>query len=174
MRTKSILTAAAIALVASVLMVSGTISVAAQGMRTQVFFADLSGDEEVPPADTNAQGVVTLRSTDEFSLFYVTVFDYRLIVNNIENVIAAHIHCAPAGVNGPVGVTLFSGPTASGPKNGVLVKDAFTAPNTDNGCGWVDLDDVLAALEADGAYVNVHTSGVPSGEIRGQLIGRRR
>ena len=175
MLTKSILTATAIALVASVLIVSGTISVAAQGKRTQVFFAHLSGDEEVPSVDTNAQGVVILRSTDEFGLFNVMVFDYRLIVNNIENVFAAHIHCAPAGVNGPVGVTLFSEPTNSGPVNGVLVQDSFIAPNVGNGCGWLNLDDVLDAVEADGAYVNVHTlPGVPSGEIRGQLIDRRR
>jgi len=172
MLTKSILTATAIALVASVLIVSGTISVAAQGMRSQVFFALLSGDEGVPPVNTNAQGVVILRSTDEFGL-YVMIIDYRLIVNNIENVFAAHIHCAPVGSNGPVGVTLFSGAPSGGLVNGVLVKDAFSAPDGGAGdCGWSDLEDVVDAIENGEAYVNVHTSGVPSGEIRGQLTGR--
>ena len=174
MLTKSILTATAIALAASVLIVSGTISVAAQGMRTEVFFANLSGDEENPPVDTNAQGVVILNSTNEFGL-YVMIIDYRLIVNNIENVIAAHIHCASAGTNGPVGVTLFFEPTNSGPENGVLVQDSLMAPNVGNACGWVDLDDVLGAVDAAGAYVNVHTFPAnPGGEIRGQLMFNRR
>ena len=55
----------------------------------------------------------------------------------------------------------------------------MTAPDPGNGCGWIDLDDVVTALESGDTYVNVHTNdGVeppntgpgdfPGGEIRGQ------
>ena len=57
----------------------------------------------------------------------------------------------------------------------------MTAPDPGNGCGWADLDAVVAALESGNAYVNVHTNdGVdpidtgpgdfPGGEIRGQVF----
>jgi hypothetical protein len=61
------------------------------------FVAHCKGREEVPPRDTNAQGQAIFHlNRDE------TAIDYKLIVANIENVVAAHIHVGPAGVNGPI------------------------------------------------------------------------
>ncbi|HZB03132.1 MAG TPA: CHRD domain-containing protein, partial [Actinomycetota bacterium] len=99
---------------------------------------------------------------------------------NIDNVFAAHIHCGAAGEAGPVGVTLFTGPVAGGRFSGVLAEGTLTAPDPGNACGWTSLSQVLAAMEAGTAYVNVHTNdGVappntgpgdfPGGEIRGQI-----
>jgi CHRD domain len=106
---------------------------------------------------------------------------YRLVVANIENVFAAHIHCGVVGVSGPIGVTLFMGSPGGGRTDGVLATGSVTAPDPGNGCGWADLDAVIAALESGNAYVNVHTNdGVapidtgpgdfPGGEIRGQVF----
>jgi hypothetical protein len=89
-------------------------------------------------------------------------------------------HCGAVGVNGPVGVTLFSGPGAAGVVNGTLAEGTITAADTGNGCGWTDLASVLAAIQSGDTYVNVHTNdGVappntgpgdfPGGEIRGQV-----
>ena len=50
-----------------------------------------------PSVDTLARGVATFQLSDDG-----TELTYRLVVANIENVVAAHIHLAPAGVNGPV------------------------------------------------------------------------
>src|SRR5918995_7145978 len=71
------------------------------------FAAPMSGDAEVPSVDTQAAGVATFKLGDEGLAFKVNVA-------NIDNVIAAHIHCGAVGVNGPVGVTLFRG----GPDHG--------------------------------------------------------
>jgi hypothetical protein len=137
--------------------------------------APLSGDEEVPARDTQAVGVATFKLREEG-----TALLFKINVANIDNVVAAHIHCAAAGVNGPVGVTLFSGPAAGGVVNGTLAEGTITAADTGNGCGWTDLASVLAAIHNGDTYVNVHTNdGVappntgpgdfPGGEIRGQL-----
>jgi hypothetical protein len=135
-------------------------SVAAQG-NSNNFRAHLRGGEEVPAVDTDAQGQVIVKFNKDGSL------SYKLIVANIENVRVAHIHCGVAGVNGPVGVTLYGGPTVT--TNGVLAQATVTAPDEGNGCGWQTIADVLAAAQAGGAYVNVHTDANPPGEIRGQL-----
>jgi hypothetical protein len=97
----------------------------------------------------------------------MSVMDYKLIVANIENVVASHIHCAASGVNGPVGVTLFSGGPLS--PDGVLAQGAITAPDPGNGCSWTTLEQVVTAMRNGYAYVNVHTTAHPPGEIRGQI-----
>jgi hypothetical protein len=128
----------------------------------------------VPPRETPAQGQATFQVNDDGTI------SFMLIVANIDNVFAAHIHCGAAGVNGPVGVTLFAGAPAGGTVNGVLAEGTLAALDPGNGCGWTSLSEVLAAMEAGTAYVNVHTNdGVappntgpgdfPGGEIRGQI-----
>jgi hypothetical protein len=138
------------------------------------FRAHLSGDQEVPARETQAQGQAIFNvSKDESSLHY------KLIVANIENVRAAHIHCGLAGANGTVGLTLFTqGP--AGPVNGVLAEATVTGPDSGNGCQWSSIADIVTAIRNGNAYVNVHTNdGVPpsntgpgdfsGGEIRGQI-----
>ena len=140
------------------------------------FRAVISGGDEVPPRDTGARGVAIFRLDGAG-----TELGFRLVVANIENVFAAHIHCGVVGVNGPIGVTLFTGAPAGGRTDGVLAAGSLTAPDPGNGCGWADLAAVVAALESGNAYVNVHTNdGVdppnsgpgdfPGGEIRGQVF----
>jgi hypothetical protein len=139
------------------------------------FVATLSGDQEVPARDTQAVGVATFKLRDDG-----TALRFKVNVANIDNVFAAHIHCGAVGVNGPIGVTLFMGAPAGGAVNGTLAQGTITAPDAGNGCGWVDLAAVLAAMDSGDTYVNVHTDdGVappntgpgdfPGGEIRGQI-----
>lgn len=130
------------------------------GTQTEVFTADLSGDAEVPPVTTTASGSATFtRSGNEVQ--------FTLDVSDIENTTAAHIHTGVAGVNGPIAVTLFeadAGSEFSG--SGRLSSGTFAAADIE-----VDLDfsELLQLMRSDGAYVNVHTSQNPDGEIRGQI-----
>lgn len=146
----------------------------------------LTGDEEVPPRPTQAQGQAIFRIEG-------ATVDFRLIASNIDNVVQAHIHCGPKGTNGPIiqwlypnttGGPALTGPT--GPQNGVLATGTFSTAGL--ACSAASLgqpaDDpptpLLTAIRAGLTYVNVHTTdGVapantgpgdfPGGEIRGQL-----
>jgi CHRD domain len=142
---------------------------------TDNFVATLSGDQEVPARDTQAVGVATFKLREDG-----TALRFKVNVANIDNVVAAHIHCGAVGVNGPIGVTLFMGAPAGGAVNGTLAEGTITSPDPANGCGWADLAAVLAAMGSGATYVNVHTNdGVappntgpgdfPGGEIRGQV-----
>ncbi len=133
------------------------------------FTAHLSGDQEVDPVVTDATGQAVFQlSKDGTSL------SYKLIVANIDNVRMAHIHLAPAGQNGAVVAWLYpSGPPPvliEGTFNGVLAEGVITdanvvdPPNID-----LTLADVVDAMMAGNAYVNVHTLAFPGGEIRGQI-----
>ena len=134
---------------------------ASAGGNGSSFVANLKGRSEVPAFDTNGQGTVHVKVARDASV------SYKLIVANLTNVVAAHIHCAPVDAAGPVGVTLFAGAPVS--VNGVLAQGSIDFPVPANSCGWVDLVDVIDALASGDTYVNVHTLQSLSGEIRGQL-----
>jgi hypothetical protein len=137
----------------------------------QSFFAVLAGGEEVPPVETRAHGLIQLRleeSGDELS--------FKLLVSRLAGVTQAHVHCGPAGGNGPVVLFLFGFEPGGVDVNGVLASggigeaDVVARPDSAACPGGVeDLDDVLAQLRAGNAYVNVHTAAYPAGELRGQL-----
>jgi hypothetical protein len=153
----------------------------------------LVGDEEVftpttpggpTPADSRAQGQAIFRISDDGGSV-----EFKLIASNIDNVFMAHIHCGPAGVNGPIRMWLYPvigptgapGPSASGPQDGVLASGTFSPEGITCPASAVGVDmPLLDAIRAGLTYVNVHTDdGVeppnsgpgdfPGGEIRGQL-----
>jgi hypothetical protein len=135
------------------------------------FGAHLRGSDEVPPVDTKAQGNSILhlsKSGDSLR--------FKLIVADIDNVTQAHIHCGAEGVNGPIVVFLFPLHPAGVTENGVLnqgtITNADILPAPDSAVcpgGLANLDQLLAKLRSGGAYVNVHTTANPAGEIRGQV-----
>jgi CHRD domain-containing protein len=140
------------------------------------FVAHLTGANEVPARETAAVGQIKLQLSADG-----TALEYRLISSNIDNVFMAHIHVAPAGVNGPIVVFLF-GPVApgGGRTDGVLAHGTITAAKLIGPLKGHPLSDLVAALDNGGAYANVHTNrGVPppntgpgnfpGGEIRGQI-----
>jgi CHRD domain len=158
-----------------VMLALGLLGLAPSAVAGDNFVATLSGDQEVPPRDTQAVGVATFKLRDDG-----TALAFKVNVANLDNAVAAHIHCGAVGVNGPVGVTLFMGAPAGGRVNGTLAQGTITAPDAGNGCRWADLAAVLAAMGSGATYVNVHTNdGVPptdtgpgdfpGGEIRGQI-----
>lgn len=144
-------------LVAGLLLVSVS-SVIASGKST--FFATLSGGEEVPPVDTLARGTAIFRLNHDR-----TELTYKLIVANIENVTAAHIHSGEVGVNGAVIVPLYTGGLIEGMFNGILAEGVISEVSL----GEEAFGDLLEMIMAGETYVNVHTSEHPGGEIRGQV-----
>ncbi|MDH4126203.1 MAG: CHRD domain-containing protein [Gammaproteobacteria bacterium] len=143
------------------------------------FRAHLSGEQEVPIRDTDATGEAVFQLSRDGSQL-----NYRLIVANIDNVVASHIHLGPAGTNGAVVAFLFGAvPAAGGRSDGVLAVGSITAANLVGPLAGQELSVLVEALATGGAYVNVHTNdGVaptntgpgdfPGGEIRGQIKGK--
>jgi hypothetical protein len=140
------------------------------------FTAVLSAGEEVPPNDSLGRGVAVFRLSADGS-----ELGYRLIVANIENVVASHIHLAPAGTNGGVVTFLYgNAPAGGGRLDGVIAEGTITSANLVGALAGMTLADLVGHLRSGNAYVNVHTNdGVaptntgpgdfPGGEIRGQV-----
>ncbi len=132
------------------------------------FRAHLTGDQEVPAASTTATGQAIFKLSKDGS-----ELSYKLIVANLDDVLMAHIHLAPAGMNGGVVVWLYpSGPPPQlieGTTNGILAEGVITSGNLVGSLMGGDLQTLLNNMAAGNAYVNIHTVAYPGGEIRGQI-----
>ena len=92
--------------------------------------------------------------------------DWTLTLTNMTAVIASHIHGpAPAGVNTGVIFNLFLPQVATPTVNGVVGRGIITNANNAN----ISLDSLRVLFNNGNAYVNVHTSANPGGEIRDQV-----
>ena len=137
------------------------------------FKARLSGDNEVPPVDTDTDG----RAVVEFSEDGNSL-EFKLKVNDGRRITQAHIHCGPEGVNGPVVVFLAGNHPLGLDVDGNWVRNATaTDESVRASIGHpncpIDIRtimDVLSAALDGNAYVNVHSVENPGGEIRGQLV----
>lgn len=132
------------------------------------FVALLDGAQEVPAVMTKARGAAHFQLSKDG-----TEVTYWLFVADIENVTMAHIHLAPPGENGPVVVWLY--PDAPPPQliegsfTGVLATGTFGADDLVGPLAGRSLADLMGELGPQDAYVNVHTTAYPAGEIRGQI-----
>lgn len=120
------------------------------GVALQAAAADikvtLSGKQEVPAVASEATGSGTISVGDDKSV------KGSIKTSGIVGV-AAHIHEAGPGKNGPVAIPLM--------KSG---KDEWRVPE---GAKLTDVQ--YASYKAGNLYVNVHSDAHPDGEIRGQI-----
>jgi len=112
--------------------------------------ASLNGAQEVPgPGDPNGWGYAKVAVIPSMGKLCIA-----MQVGNIEPATAAHIHESPAGVSGPVVITL---PT---PDSNGYVK----------GCVDADMNELMEIKNnPSNYYVNVHNTPYPNGAVRGQL-----
>ena len=89
----------------------------------------------------------------------------------------AHFHLAPAGENGPVIASLIpAGTDLDAPRIQQRLSRALvgrlTAQNLTGPLSGQPLNVLAEEIRAGNVYVNIHTSGNPDGELRGQLTAR--
>jgi len=106
----------------------------------------LGGSQQVPPVTTSASGSGTITiGADKAVSGSVTTTGVAAI--------AAHIHQAAAGQNGPVIIPLTK-----------TADNVWSVP-----AGAKLTDEQFTAFKAGNLYVNVHSAANKGGEIRGQL-----
>lgn len=108
----------------------------------------LDGAQEPGGGDSDGTGTAMFRlSPGQEQLCYT------LSVQGILPAFAAHIHEAPAGVEGPIVIPL-SAPTSG----------------SSGGCIYVEREELMELIrEPENYYVNVHNSDFPGGAVRAQL-----
>lgn len=167
----------ALALSLAVMIVAVGMVSAQDQPHTRTWVAPLSGEEEVPARPTEGHGAAVFHLSHDG-----TQLHYALMVSNIENVVAAHIHVGPPGENGPVVTFLYGAvPPDGGFSEGILSASTITANDLTGQLEGEPLSALINHIEAGNTYVNVHTNDgmdpansgpgdFPGGEIRGQIV----
>jgi CHRD domain-containing protein len=141
--------------------------------------AALTGAEEVPIVSTAASGEFAGLISDS-----ADAIDFELTYGGLQGTVRqAHIHLAQPDVNGSIVIWLcqtslnpapepVANLTAECPQSGT-VSGLITAANViaaaTQQIAPMEIGKVIAAMRAGFAYVNVHTTPSPGGEIRGQV-----
>ncbi len=140
------------------------------------FVGELAGGNEVPPVPSPGTGLATVVLDPTAQTIQVNVTFSGLTSNDN----AAHIHCcAPLGTNVGVATTVPAFPGFPlGVTSGTYSSAVFdlTQPTIYNPAfvtlegGLIQAEAALiAGIETEMTYLNIHTVNNPGGEIRGQL-----
>ncbi|MBC6973425.1 CHRD domain-containing protein [Bacillus sp. Xin] len=128
------------------------------------FISKLTGREEVPPVYTDAFGIAQFRFNNDF-----TKLQFKLVVHDIEQVTAAHIHLGDRGENGPVVVFLFGPVTRGISVDRGVVTGIISETDLVGSLQNMSLLELANRMNTGNTYVNVHTEKHPPGQIRGQI-----
>jgi len=132
------------------------------------FTALLRGSQEVPPVRTNARGTFLARvSKDGRRLWFI------LVVRDIRNAFAGHIHLGRRGVNGPIVAFLFGNLRIPISARRKIFIGTITRKDLIGPLRGKPLRALIRQMRNGKTYVNVHTTQHPNGEIRGQICHRR-
>jgi hypothetical protein len=142
-----------------------------------VYVADLLGSNEVPPNLSPATGFATISINEALDTMQVDVSFTDLLGTTT----ASHIHCCTAVAGTGLAGVATSLPTFTGFPTGVtsgtyshlfsLLDPATYNPSfvTAHGSTAGAEAFLLAGLNSGSAYLNIHTTFAPGGEIRGFL-----
>ncbi len=144
--------------------------------------ADLIGYDEVPAVSTPAHGTFRARISNDGS-----TIDYELSFSDLVGTVQqSHIHIGQTAVNGSVVIWLCQTATTPAPAavagitpmcpqagtvtGSITAANVVAAGTTSQQILAGELNEVIAAIRAGVAYVNVHATPLnPGGEIRGQI-----
>lgn len=127
------------------------------------FSAQLSGDQEVPPVQTNASGTAWFKSNRDN-------LEFELNVTDLQGITMAHIHNGKQGEIGPPVLPLYKSESPTILMNGKLASGNITANMLEGPMMGKQIANLTTAMKNSETYVNVHTQQNPNGEIRGQII----
>jgi hypothetical protein len=136
----------------------------------EVMIANLTGGEETP-----APGILS-GATGQASVSVDAVNRNVIVELQIQNLpnasTAGHIHIGPRGVAGPV-VLDFAFPSGRTGDFGLLFRLGPADFRARPEIGINTFDDAIQAILNGNAYVNVHSTAFPGGEVRGQIVRAR-
>ena len=138
----------------------------------EVFHANMSAAQEVttpPPnvAGANPVGTAVFTNNGDGTVSYTVNASGLTTQFSGVTFTGMHIHLGASGASAGIAVPLTT-PTAGATAGTTTVAGTFSASTITQ--AGVTLDQVLTAMRnGNAAYINIHTSRNPGGELRGQI-----
>jgi sugar lactone lactonase YvrE len=132
----------------------------------KIFTSTMSGDEQVPPVDTNVSGDMSFSVPQDES-----EIKYKINITGSSDISSAYIHIGKKGENGEPIVDLLNDSKKNKMKQqtGIVIRGEVLDSELIGPMKGKTFRDLIFAMSDGETYVNVNTPTHIKGEIRGQI-----
>jgi hypothetical protein len=149
----------AAALVSLILVASATTQSYAQNEK---YRAKLDGNNEVPPVNSTAEGVINFKTKND-------MLTWKMNVTGTNDATGVNIHKGKAGENGDVVVDLLKVSKHSDTPKGMIMRGNVTDSSLTGSMAGQTIADLKTAMANGDTYINLKTQDHPDGLLRGQI-----
>jgi hypothetical protein len=149
----------AAALVSLILVATATTQSYAQNEK---YRAKLDGNNEVPPVNSTAEGVINFKTKND-------MLTWKMNVTGTNDATGVNIHKGKAGENGEIIVDLMKVSKHSDTPKGMTMRGNVTDSSLTGSMAGQTIADLKTAMANGDTYINLKTQDHPDGLLRGQI-----
>jgi hypothetical protein len=149
----------AAALVSLILVATATTQSYAQNEK---YRAKLDGNNEVPPVNSTAEGVINFKTKND-------MLTWKMNVTGTNDATGVNIHKGKAGENGEIIVDLMKVSKHSDTPKGMTMRGNVTDSSLTGSMAGKTIADLKTAIANGDLYINLKTQDHPDGLMRGQI-----
>ena len=147
------------ALVSLILVATATTQSYAQNEK---YRAKLDGNNEVPPVNSTAEGVINFKTKND-------MLTWKMNVTGTNDATGVNIHKGKAGENGEIIVDLMKVSKHSDNPKGMTMRGNVTDSSLTGSMAGQTIADLKTAMANGDTYINLKTQDHPDGLLRGQI-----
>ena len=149
----------AAALVSLILVATATTQSYAQNEK---YRAKLDGNNEVPPVNSTAEGVINFKTKND-------MLTWKMNVTGTNDATGLNIHKGKAGEKGEIVVDLMKVSKHSDTPKGMTMRGNVTDSSLTGSMAGQTIADLKTAMANGDTYINLKTQDHPDGLLRGQI-----
>ena len=149
----------AAALVSLILVATATTQSYAQNEK---YRAKLDGNNEVPPVNSTAEGVINFKTKND-------MLTWKMNVTGTNDATGVNIHKGKAGENGEIIVDLMKVSKHSDNPKGMTMRGNVKDSSLKGSMAGQTIADLKTAMANGDTYINLKTQDHPDGLLRGQI-----
>ena len=147
------------ALVSLILVATATTQSYAQNEK---YRAKLDGNNEVPPINSTAEGVINFKTKND-------MLTWKMNVTGANDPTGVNIHKGKAGEKGEIVVDLMKVSKHSDTPKGMIMRGNVTESSLTGSLAGKTIADLKTAIANGDVYINLKTQDHPDGLMRGQI-----
>ena len=130
--------------------------------QNEKYRAKLDGNNEVPPVNSTAEGVINFKTKND-------MLTWKMNVTGTNDATGVNIHKGKGGGNGEIIVELMKVSKHSDNPKGMTMRGNVTDSSLTGSMAGQTIADVKTAMANGDTYINLKTQDHPDGLLRGQI-----
>ena len=130
--------------------------------QNEKYRAKLDGNNEVPPVNSTAEGVINFKTKND-------MLTWKMNVTGTNDATGVNIHKGKAGENGEIIVDLKKVSKHSDNPKGMTMRGNVTDSSLTGSMAGQTIADLKTAMANGDTYINLKTQDHPDGLLRGQI-----